>query len=51
MLMFVLGAALILAIFGSLPEWPNDRTDRSYLPKGGISFVIVVCLILFILRW
>ena len=48
MLMLILMVVLIIALFGSLPTWPHSRS-WGYYPSGGISLVLVVLLILFLL--
>ena len=48
MLMLILMVVLIVALFGSLPTWPHSRS-WGYYPSGGISLVLVVLLILFLL--
>jgi hypothetical protein len=39
---------LILALLGSLPTWPHAR-NWGYYPGGGISLVLFVLLIVFII--
>jgi hypothetical protein len=48
MLMLLLAVALVLALVGSLPTWPHSK-DWGYYPSGGISLVIIVLLILFLM--
>ena len=48
MLPIILAVVLILALFGSLPAWPHSR-DWGYYPSGGISLVLLVLLILFLM--
>jgi hypothetical protein len=48
MLTLILVVVLVLALFGSLPTWPHSRS-WGYYPSGGISLVLVVLLILFLL--
>jgi hypothetical protein len=48
MLMLILAAVLVLALLGSLPTWPHSK-DWGYYPSGGLSLVLVVLLILFLL--
>jgi hypothetical protein len=48
MLLLILTIVLILALFGSLPTWPHSR-EWGYYPSGGISLVLVILLILFLM--
>jgi hypothetical protein len=48
MLMLILAVVLVLALLGSLPTWPHSK-DWGYYPSGGLSLVLVVLLILFLL--
>ena len=48
MLMLILAVVLILALVGSLPTWPHSRS-WGYYPSGGLSLVLVVLLVLFLL--
>jgi hypothetical protein len=48
MLVLVLTIVLLLALVGSLPAWPHSR-DWGYYPSGGISLVLVILLILFLM--
>jgi hypothetical protein len=48
MLMLILIVVLVLALVGSFPTWPHSR-DWGYYPSGGLSLVLVVLLILFLL--
>jgi hypothetical protein len=48
MLVLVLTIVLLLALLGSLPAWPHSR-DWGYYPSGGISLVLVILLILFLM--
>lgn len=48
MLLLILMIVLLLALFGSLPTWPHSRS-WGYYPSGGISLVVVILLILFLM--
>jgi hypothetical protein len=48
MLLIILTVVLILALFGSLPTWPHSR-DWGYYPSGGISLVLLILVILFLM--
>jgi hypothetical protein len=48
MLVLILAVVLVLALLGSLPTWPHSK-DWGYYPSGGLSLVLVVLLILFLL--
>jgi hypothetical protein len=48
MLLLILMVVLVLALFGSLPTWPHSR-DWGYYPSGGISLIVVILLILFLM--
>ena len=48
MLLLILTIVLILALFGSLPTWPHSR-DWGYYPSGGISLVLLILVILFLM--
>src|SRR5271156_677543 len=48
MLLLILTIVLILALFGSLPAWPHSR-GWGYYPSGGMGFVLVILLILFLM--
>ena len=48
MLLLILTVVLVLALFGSLPAWPHSR-GWGYYPSGGISLVLLVLLILFLM--
>jgi uncharacterized protein DUF3309 len=48
MLLLILMIVLLLALFGSLPTWPHSR-DWGYYPSGGISLVVIILLILFLM--
>jgi hypothetical protein len=48
MLLMILVIVLLLALFGSLPTWPHSR-DWGYYPSGGISLVLLILLILFLM--
>ena len=39
---------LVLALFASLPTWPHSR-GWGYIPSGGISIVILILIILFLM--
>ena len=47
-MMLILTILLVLALLGSLPTWPYSR-GWGYYPSGGLSLVLVVLLILFLL--
>jgi hypothetical protein len=44
----ILVVVLLLALFGSLPSWPHSRT-WGYYPSGGISLILLILLILFLM--
>jgi Protein of unknown function (DUF3309) len=46
--MLILTVVLVLALLGSLPTWPYSR-GWGYYPSGGLSLVLVILLILFLL--
>ena len=48
MLLLILMIVLLLALFGSLPAWPHSR-NWGYYPSGGISLVVLILLILFLM--
>jgi hypothetical protein len=48
MLLLILMVVLVLALIGSLPTWPHSRTG-GYYPSGGISLIVVILLILFLM--
>lgn len=48
MLLLILMIVLLLALFGSLPTWPHSR-NWGYYPSGGISLVVLILLILFLM--
>ena len=45
----ILIVVLILMLVGVLPAWPHSR-KWGYAPVGGIGFILVVILILYLLR-
>jgi hypothetical protein len=47
-MMLILTIILLLALLGSLPTWPYSR-GWGYYPTGGLSLVLVILLILFLL--
>jgi hypothetical protein len=47
-MMLILTVILVLALLGSLPTWPYSR-GWGYYPSGGLSLVLVILLILFLL--
>jgi hypothetical protein len=47
-MMLILTIVLVLALLGSLPAWPCSR-GWGYYPSGGLSLVLVILLILFLL--
>jgi hypothetical protein len=47
-MMLILTIVLVLALLGSLPTWPYSRA-WGYYPSGGLSLVLVILLILFLL--
>jgi Protein of unknown function (DUF3309) len=47
-MMLILTIVLVLALLGSLPTWPYSR-GWGYYPTGGLSLVLVILLILFLL--
>jgi hypothetical protein len=47
MLLLILMVVLVLALIGSLPTWPHSR-NWGYYPSGGISLIVVILLILFL---
>jgi hypothetical protein len=47
-MMLILTVVLVLALLGSLPTWPYSR-GWGYYPSGGLSLVLVILLILFLL--
>jgi hypothetical protein len=48
MLLLILMIVLLVALFGSLPAWPHSR-NWGYYPSGGISLVVLILLILFLM--
>jgi hypothetical protein len=48
MLLLVLTIVLILALIGSLPEWPQSK-EWGYYPSGGIGLLLVILLVLFLM--
>jgi hypothetical protein len=44
----ILVFVLLLALFGSLPSWPHSRS-WGYYPSGGISLILLILLILFLM--
>jgi hypothetical protein len=48
MLLTILVVVLLLALIGSFPSWPHSR-DWGYYPSGGISLVLLILLILFLM--
>ncbi len=48
MLVIILVVILVMALFGSLPTWPHSR-GWGYYPSGGISLVLLVLLVLFLM--
>jgi hypothetical protein len=48
MLLLILMVVLVLALIGSLPTWPHSR-NWGYYPSGGISLIVVILLILFLM--
>ena len=48
MLLLILTIVLVLALFGSLPTWPHSR-KWGYYPSGGISLIVLILLILFLM--
>jgi hypothetical protein len=47
-LLMILVIVLLLALFGSLPSWPHSR-NWGYYPSGGISLILLILLILFLM--
>jgi uncharacterized protein DUF3309 len=47
-MMLILTIVLVLVLLGSLPTWPYSR-GWGYYPSGGLSLVLVILLILFLL--
>jgi hypothetical protein len=47
-MMLILTIILVVALLGSLPTWPYSR-GWGYFPSGGLSLVLVILLILFLL--
>ena len=47
-MMLILMIILVVALLGSLPTWPYSR-GWGYFPSGGLSLVLVILLILFLL--
>ncbi len=47
-MMLILTNILVVALLGSLPTWPYSR-GWGYFPSGGLSLVLVILLILFLL--
>jgi hypothetical protein len=45
---FILTIVLIIALLGSLPRWPHSR-EWGYYPSGGISLVLLILVILFLM--
>ena len=41
---------LVLLLIGALPSWPYSR-DWGYYPSGGLSIVVVILLILFLMGY
>jgi hypothetical protein len=48
LLLMILVVVLLLALFGSLPSWPHSR-NWGYYPSGGISLILLILLILFLM--
>jgi hypothetical protein len=48
MLLTILAVVLVLALLGSLPTWPHSK-EWGYYPSGGISLVLLILLILFLM--
>jgi len=48
MLVTILILFLVVALLGSLPQWPHAR-EWGYLPTGGVGLVLMVLVILLIL--
>jgi hypothetical protein len=48
LLLMILVIVLLLALFGSLPNWPHSRS-WGYYPSGGISLILLILLILFLM--
>jgi uncharacterized protein DUF3309 len=48
MLLTILVVVLLLALIGSFPSWPHS-SDWGYYPSGGISLVLLILLILFLM--
>jgi len=48
LLLMILVFVLLLALFGSLPSWPHSRS-WGYYPSGGISLILLILLILFLM--
>ena len=48
MLLLILMIVLLLALFGSLPTWPHSK-NWGYYPSGGISLIVLILLILFLM--
>jgi hypothetical protein len=48
MLLLIMMIVLLLALFGSLPTWPHSR-NWGYYPSGGISLIVLILLILFLM--
>ncbi|MGA9142221.1 MAG: DUF3309 family protein [Candidatus Acidiferrales bacterium] len=48
MLPIILAVVLVLTLLGSLPAWPRTR-GSGYYSSGGISLVLLVLLILFLM--
>jgi len=48
LLLMILVIVLLLALFGSLPSWPHSR-NWGYYPSGGISLILLILLILFLM--
>ncbi len=44
----ILLAVLVLALLGVIPTWPHSR-QWGYGPSGGIGFILMIVLILFLL--
>ena len=49
MLMTVLIVILVLALLGSLPQWPHSK-NWGYYPSSGLGLVVVVLVVLLLLN-
>jgi hypothetical protein len=45
----ILFVILILLLIGALPTWPHS-SSWGYAPSGGLGFVLLVLLILYLLK-